>query len=170
MSRRSAREIALKTLFALDFASNGDVENAFAAGQETDKEPLDVLNFAGDEEPALIDGQAQDKEMSPEEKAKEEEHQRELAFSHSLVTGTKEKQAEIDEELSKLSKDWKLDRMSTIDRNLLRMSVYEIRYGEEKTPASIVINEAVELAKIYGTDESAGFINGILGTLVRNNG
>jgi N utilization substance protein B len=134
MSRRGAREVALKTLFVLDFDPQAEVETALTTARE------DVEGVT-------------DKDVE---------------YSRQLITGTKAKQAEIDEQLGKLSKEWQLNRMGAIDRNILRMACYEIRYGEEKVPASVAINEAVELAKSYGTDESAGFINGILGTLVRN--
>ena len=56
-----------------------------------------------------------------------------------------------------------------VDRNILRLAVYEIYFAEEKIPAGIAINEAVEIAKIYGSEDSPRFINGLLGKMVRNN-
>ena len=75
-------------------------------------------------------------------------------------------QEKIDQLIEQYSKDWKLDRMAAVDRNLLRLAIYEILYMPD-IPSAVSINEAVELAKIYGSDESAKFVNGILGNLVR---
>ena len=71
----------------------------------------------------------------------------------------------IDEIISEKSHGWKISRMAAIDRSILRLAVYEMKYIEDVTPG-IVINEAVELAKKFGTDESARFVNGVLGAMV----
>jgi N utilization substance protein B len=68
---------------------------------------------------------------------------------------------EIDEAVNKASKGWKTSRMGKVDLTLLRLAVYEIQY-EEDVPFKVAVNEAVELAKRYGTDGSPAFINGIL--------
>ena len=60
--------------------------------------------------------------------------------------------------------------MSGIDRNLMRMAAYEMFYSDEKIPPAVAINEAVEIAKIYGGDSSPAFVNGMLGTLVKRHG
>ena len=67
---------------------------------------------------------------------------------------------EIDEAINGAAKGWKTSRMGKVDLAIIRLAVYEIRY--EKLPKGIAINEAVELAKTYGTDQSAGFVNGVL--------
>jgi len=59
--------------------------------------------------------------------------------------------------------------MAGIDRNIARMAIYEMNFGSEQLSPNVVINEAVELAKIFGTEESSRFVNGILGALVKNN-
>lgn len=87
-------------------------------------------------------------------------------FVRSLVRGTGEHQEKIDQLIEQYSTDWKLDRMAAVDRNLLRLAIYEILYMPD-IPSAVSINEAVELAKVYGSDESAKFVNGILGNLVR---
>ena len=63
--------------------------------------------------------------------------------------------------------NWEVKRMPGIDRNILRMAIYEMRFGEEKVPVNVAVNEAVELAKQFGTEKSARFINGVLGKLMR---
>lgn len=72
--------------------------------------------------------------------------------------------AELDEAINEVSSGWKTSRMSKVDLTIIRLAVYEIRY-EEDIPVAVSINEAVELAKKYGTDDSASFVNGILAKL-----
>jgi N utilization substance protein B len=88
-----------------------------------------------------------------------------LQFGRSLVAGVREHRAELDRVIAAVAENWSLGRMAVTDRNLLRLGAYEIRYG--KTPGPVAINEAVELAKRYGTPQSAQFVNGILDRLVR---
>lgn len=85
-------------------------------------------------------------------------------FTGHLVAGTLLAKDEIDPLLEKQSPTWKLARMPIIDRSLLRMATYELR-GEADTPASVVIDEAVELAKTFGTQETPAFVNGVLDAL-----
>ena len=76
-----------------------------------------------------------------------------------------EKIVEIDKELNRVAEGWTTARMPKVDLTLLRLALYEIRY--EELPAGVAINEAVELAKKYGSDNSSSFINGVLGRIVR---
>jgi N utilization substance protein B len=91
------------------------------------------------------------------------------AFARELAAGAASHQAEIDRLLSECSEGWKVSRMPGVDRNLLRLAAYELLHRPD-IPASVTINEAVELAKVYGTDESPRFINGVLGQLARRLG
>jgi len=84
-------------------------------------------------------------------------------FARMLISGTRLHQKEIDELLGATAKNWTVARMSCTDRNVLRMAVFELRHTE--TPFPVVVNEAIELAKVFGTIESAAFVNGILGKL-----
>jgi transcription antitermination protein NusB len=81
-------------------------------------------------------------------------------FCLSLVLGVRRNQAELDQLLSKTADNWSLGRMASTDRNVLRLGAYEILYTE--TPDRAAINEAVELAKRFGSAQSAQFVNGIL--------
>lgn len=132
MSRRKSREMALQTLFQLDYNTADQSEALQAVLSENDN-----LN----------------------------ENTRK--YTEYLVTGTQEKIAEIDAIIVEISDEWKLDRMAGIDRNIARIAIYEMNYGVEKLSPNVVINEAVELAKIFGTEESSRFVNGILGALVK---
>lgn len=83
-----------------------------------------------------------------------------VAFAQSLVSGVRRNRAELDDLLGRIADNWSLDRMATTDRNVLRLGAYEILYAD--TPARVAINEAVELAKRFGSGQSAQFVNGIL--------
>lgn len=82
-------------------------------------------------------------------------------FSERLTNGISEHVKEIDEKITEYATNWQLKRMAVIDRNVLRIGVYELLYSED-IPPKVTINEAVELAKKYGDTESSKFINGIL--------
>ena len=83
------------------------------------------------------------------------------AFIGALVHGTKANQATIDQLITQITEHWDLDRMAVVDRNILRLAVYELLW-EHDVPAKVAINEAIEIAKKFGTRESSRFINGIL--------
>lgn len=87
-------------------------------------------------------------------------------FIVTLVVGVSSKEAELDAELQPLAPDWPIDKIARIDRVILRMGLYELKY-EKDVPPKVVINEAVELAKAFGGENSSKFINGVLGTSYR---
>jgi N utilization substance protein B len=88
-------------------------------------------------------------------------------FLEVLVTGVSERQREIDDLISRFSREWTLERLASADRNILRMALFELKYLSE-IPAGATVNEAVELAKRYGDVDSGKFVNGILGEIARN--
>jgi len=90
------------------------------------------------------------------------------AYARDLVDGTHQNLREIDDIISNLSLEWKLDRMPGVDRNIARMAIYEMKYADEEISPNVVINEAVELAKTFGTEDSSRFINGILGAMIKS--
>jgi transcription antitermination factor NusB len=83
------------------------------------------------------------------------------AFSKKLVCGVRENLDYLDQIIRKSSKNWRLERMSLVDRSILRLGAYEILFMDE-TPPKVSIDEAIELGKKYGAEESSAFINGIL--------
>lgn len=87
-----------------------------------------------------------------------------VEFARSLIAGVLEHQQQMDELIARYAPEWPLDQMAVIDRNILRMAIYEFLIGQQ-TPVKVAINEAVELAKTYGSDSAPRFINGVLGTL-----
>lgn len=86
-------------------------------------------------------------------------------FAHSLITGVLDNKADIDQLIARFAKDWSIERMSCVDRNILRMAVYELKYHTD-IPIKVSVNEAVELAKVFSDEQAARFINGILGAIV----
>lgn len=94
-------------------------------------------------------------------------NEQDSAFAKQLVFGTLNKLPALDDIISLLSRDWDIDRLAYIDKNLLRMSLYEMLYMPE-IPYSVSINEAIELAKVFGGENSPKFINGILGKVAEN--
>ena len=133
MSRRTAREAALKVLFQVDVGKN---------------DPEEALRNTVQED-GLQD--------------------REAGFAGDLVRGALSHLEEIDTMIAPLAVDWSLSRMANVDRNVLRLAVYELLYLDD-IPASVSINEAVDLAKTYSTPESGKFVNGILGNVARRAG
>lgn len=89
-------------------------------------------------------------------------------FIRSIVEGVSTKQEQLDEQLQPLAPEWPLSQIARIDKIILRMGLYELNY-EHDVPEKVVINEAVELAKAFGSENSSKFINGVLGTALRNN-
>jgi N utilization substance protein B len=87
-------------------------------------------------------------------------------FAEALVRGSKQHQDKIDQLLAQYAEHWDLERMSAVDRNILRMAVYELLWQPE-VPPKAAINEALEIAKKFGTAESSRFINGVLDRILR---
>lgn len=88
-------------------------------------------------------------------------------FVTSLVKGVIEKMSDLDSKIQPIAPDWPIDQIAKIDRNILRIGMYELTYCSDKVPPKVAINEAVELAKAFGSDSSSKFINGVLGTAYR---
>ena len=147
-ARRRAREFALALLLSADVGELG---------------PAKVFESAEDSLVAM----AEDWDLSDSEKMRllpeASDYGRRLAEEYFRNAG------DIDATIAELSEDWALDRMAAIDRNILRMAITELLYFTD-VPVSAAINEAVELAKLYGTPDSGRFVNGMLGALARRRG
>lgn len=89
------------------------------------------------------------------------DNQETRAFAERLVAGVREHQNELDALIGKYATNWKVSRMQIVDRNILRLGAYELLWLDE-VPAKVTVNEAIELAKDFGDDEAAKFVNGIL--------
>ncbi len=89
------------------------------------------------------------------------------SFFEKIVEGTLKHKSEIDSHVEKFSNNWKLSRMSGIDRNIIRIAVYEMLYCSD-IPSTVTINEAIDIGKKFGTKDSGAFINGILDAISQN--
>lgn len=87
-------------------------------------------------------------------------------FIYDLVQGVKAHQPEIDVIIEKTAPEWPIDQITVVDRNILRIGIYELDYARE-VPPKVAINEAVELGKTFGGESSGKFVNGVLGSLYR---
>jgi len=88
-------------------------------------------------------------------------------FSRYLVGGVIEKRPTIDSNIEQYTLEWALDRMSAVDRNIMRIALFEILFSPD-IPKAVIINEAIELAKTYGSEDSARFVNGIVGNIIKD--
>jgi len=91
------------------------------------------------------------------------------AFAEEIIKGTFKHVDKINKLIEECAQNWSIDRMAVVDRNVLRMAIYEILYRMD-IPTSVTINEAIEIAKKFGTDESGSFVNGILDRVARLTG
>ena len=87
-------------------------------------------------------------------------------FADDLLRGALENSDRIDEYLSEQSAHWKLERLATVDKNILRLAIFELLFHDD-TPPAVVIDEAIEIAKKFGAEESARFVNGVLDGVLR---
>lgn len=138
MSRRQARELALQVLFQVD-VGRADPDTAFFQALAREREEQ--------EGPARL-------------------KEKDVNYARDLVQGTWERREGLDEIIARYAKDWAVERMAAVDRNILRMAIYEIKHQED-VPDGAVADEAVELAKTFSTPEAGKFINGILGSVIR---
>lgn len=141
-NRRIGRECALKILFALRLDEQADVEKLLS-------QFWDSFRFADD---ALGE---------PLETADNPLPTVTRTFAETLVRGVVESRAVIDREIREVAKNWSLERMATVDLSILRICSYELLYQPD-IPKRVAINEAIEIAKRYGTKESPSFVNGLL--------
>ena len=133
MSRRIARQMAMQSLFQMEFSDMPE-ETAFAAAKEQHEGKLSVNS---------------------------------VDYASMLVKGVIENKKEIDELIKKYVKDWDIARIPKADLSIFRIAIYEMYFSTEDIAPNIAINEAVEIAKIYGDDDSPRFINGVLGQMVK---
>ena len=89
-----------------------------------------------------------------------------VEFAEDLLAGVRRHRDKVDQQLEEIARNWKLSRMAATDRNVLRLGAYEILFTE--TPNRVAVNEAIELAKRYGTNNSSQFVNGVLDRLMNN--
>ena len=90
------------------------------------------------------------------------------AYAEELVNGVAEQRESLDAHIAQCARNWRLERMAAVDRNVLRLATYELGCGE--VPASVIIDQAIELARRFGADASPAFVNGVLDAVARELG
>ncbi len=133
IARHRAREAALQVLYALDLRAASEIEDPT---QESVARAMHAMH-----ENFEIPNQS-------------------VPFAEELVRGVVENREQVDACIARAAANWRIERMAVVDRNILRISVYEMQYT--KTPPAVAIDEAIELARRFGDDPSPKFINGIL--------
>lgn len=141
MGRRQAREIALQALYQLDI-------NPAASEEGEENQEIQAIDSALQESDVRISRLDRD-------------------FARSLVRGTRSHLSDIDASIQLVSRDWKISRMAMIDRNIIRLAVFEMKFADPILTKNIAINEAVELAKKFGAEHSSRFVNGVLDALMK---
>lgn len=91
-----------------------------------------------------------------------------MKYADEVIRGVQSNKDNIDQKIQEASRHWKIERMGGVDRNILRLAVFEIFYAQNLIEHKIAINEAIEIAKIFGSQESSSFVNGLLDQIVRN--
>ena len=136
-NRHLGRIVALQTLYEYEFRKESGDDSADAS--EILKRNLDRYETAIDD----------------------------TKFVEVLVTGVLKEGKAIDEKIQPIAPDWPIEQIARVDRNILRIGVYELLHQGKVVPPKVAINEAVELAKAFGSDNSSKFVNGVLGTAYR---
>lgn len=147
MSRRNARIVAMQTLFQFDMGQ--PLAKDITAEESREAALMMAVDSGKDGEPTTL-------------------NEADLQFARFLVNGVLDNQAAIDEIITAVSRNWKLSRMTSIDRSVLRMAVFELKLApsESAAPVGTVIDEAVRIAKGFGTEKSGQFVNGVLASVI----
>lgn len=157
--RRTAREMAVQMLFQSDLGGSPlpQIFNSFDLSEYLAREePSDKKQ----ERPATpVDARA---ELAKKRRRVEEA----FHYAQDLVRGTIENQEKIDDMIRAQADNWRLERMPAVDRNILRLAIYEMLH-ERETPKLVVMDEAIELAKKFGSEQSGRFVNGLLDGLLK---
>ncbi len=148
--RREARERALQFLFQHDLNPPDNLDEALTHFWDSQR----AAALAEEKSPSSWGQKAEIPPPTPDEMATR-------VFADPLIRGTLENRAEADEIIKKHAKNWDLHRMAAVDRNILRLAIYEMLHREDIPPV-VSINEAVDIAKKFSTEDSGKFVNGIL--------
>jgi transcription antitermination protein NusB len=161
-ARRRARAVVLQTLYELDFADHTPL--VALKSRLDDRTCQECGSFVSLDYPACqnsrckLFNRAQDFNPSLLPESTED-------FARKLVVGVQSYRTYLDSIVGELAPEWPIEQIAAVDRNVLRIAIYELLFDPE-IPPKVAINEAVELAKMFGSESSPRFVNGVLGTLV----
>ena len=184
--RHAGREVALQVLYAIDLGETGPRDAAHARAVKAAEEaarppsapramrpasrktetPVEVdaeavgTGAVGDVDPIDASGDAFDRIVEHFDVPKTARE-----FARGLVAGVVSRAAELDALVGQHARNWRVERMAAVDRNVLRLGAFELR--ETETPVPVVIDEAVDLARRFGSDTSPAFVNGVLDAIAR---
>ena len=149
--RTRARMLSLEVLYEFDIADHDAIA---VLSRRVHEEAIETM-IDQQENEDREEREIEDEKLNPET----------VRFASDLVHGVIENIAALDEQISRLAPDWPIDQIAVIDRNVLRIAIYELlyTYGSHEI---VAVNEAVDVAKSYGSDSSARFVHGVLGTLM----
>ena len=146
--RRRAREMAIQMLYQSDLGQMS-VQSVFASFKPTEYlQERATTRTAGSAAPEPVDLDAA------------------FTYAQTLVRGTQQHLEEIDDIIRRQAEHWRLERMPAVDRNILRLAVFEFLY-ETDVPQLVILDEAIELAKEFGTEQSGRFVNGVLDGILK---
>jgi transcription antitermination protein NusB len=155
--RRTAREMAVQMLYQSDLGGS-PLPHIFST--------FDLTEYLARE----VSAERRRELNTPEEREEFAKRRRRVEeafeYAQSLVRGTIEHRERIDELIRSQADNWRLERMPAVDRNILRLAVYEMLH-EQETPKLVVLDEAIELAKKFGSEQSGRFVNGLLDGLLK---
>lgn len=154
--RRRAREMAVQMLFQSDLG-NTSIDTILADFRPSEYESDDVDGQSG---PRPNAGRARASHGSAKVKAA-------FSYAKDLVSGTLSHVEEIDGLIRQQAEHWRLERMPAVDRNILRLAIYEFLY-ETDVPKLVILDEAIELAKEFGSEQSGRFVNGVLDGILKS--
>ena len=170
--RKRSRAAALQVLFSLEFAGREvrgadedpkDGGEEAADGAEAAAEPTEDVGDAPAEGESGSSLAARAQAAFDEVGAHFELPEGARAFAKELVLGVARHRGSLDRQIGEHANNWRIERMASVDRNVLRLGAYELLHGD--APVAVVIDEAVELARRFGGDRSPGFVNGVLDAL-----
>jgi N utilization substance protein B len=161
-ARRRARSLVLQTLYELDFTDH-DPQTALDARLE-DRSCQKCSSFITVTEPVCMNSRCKFFNRAQEPKPGPLPDSA-VSFARKLVMGVKTYRTYLDSIVGDLAPEWPIEQIAAADRNVLRMAIYELMF-EPDIPPKVAINEAVELAKMFGSESSPRFVNGVLGSLV----
>lgn len=158
--RRRSREMAVQMLYQQELGGS-PLEQVFAAFDAHDY--LQEARDAEEESEPKPSAEATRKRIAAEERQLDEA----LAYARQLVEGTVEHGAAIDELIRAHTENWRLERMPAIDRNILRLAIFEMLF-QDGVPKVVIVDEAIEIAKKFGAENSGRFVNGLLDGILRS--
>jgi transcription antitermination factor NusB len=164
--RRMAREMAVQMLYQSDLGGSPlpQIFNSFDQSDYlTREEPGEEAPQPHDARPP-VDPRNNDRAELAKRKKRVEEA---FHFAQDLVRGAMDHREEVDGLIRSQADNWRLERMPAVDRNILRLAIYEMLY-EKDTPKLVVVDEAIELAKKFGSEQSGRFVNGLLDGLLKH--